>query len=141
MTYYIDTSALVATLVVEPHTASVIAWFNTQQPGSVFISDWTHTEIASALSVKVRTAQIKLQVRAAAIAAWQRLHTASLPTLAVVPEHFETAARFAERHDLGVRAGDALHLAIAADGNHTLVTLDRTMADAALQLGIPVEPL
>ena len=54
--------------------------------------------------------------------------------------HFEKAARFASHHALGLRAGDALHLAIAAGGGHTLVTLDVRMAEAASQLGIPVDP-
>nr|WP_294810246.1 hypothetical protein [uncultured Sphingomonas sp.] len=44
-----------------------------------------------------------------------------------------------DRPDPGLRAGGALHLAIAQSGGLSLVTLDRTMADAALQLGIAIE--
>ncbi|WP_363284329.1 PIN domain-containing protein [uncultured Sphingomonas sp.] len=62
-------------------------------------------------------------------------------TLAVEADHFVSAARIADRRDLGIRAGDALHLAIAAAAGFRLVTLDRTMAAAAPLLGVPLEPL
>lgn len=139
MSYYLDTSALVAALVSEPSTPQVNAWFRAQVPGTIFISDWTHTEISSALSLKLRTREITLETRAEALAAFAGMATTSLPTLAVAEEHFEVAARFVAQHELGLRAGDALHLAVAKDGGFTLVTLDHRMADAALQLGVPVE--
>lgn len=139
MSYYLDTSALVAALVSEPGTPQVNAWFRAQVPGTIFISDWTHTEISSALSLKLRTGEITLETRAEALAAFAGMATTSLPTLAVAEEHFEVAARFVAQHELGLRAGDALHLAVAKDGGFALVTLDHRMADAALQLGVPVE--
>lgn len=40
-----------------------------------------------------------------------------------------------------LRAGDALHLAIARDAGCRLATFDKRMADAALQFGNPVEPV
>ena len=43
---------------------------------------------------------------------------------------FRTAARFADQHMLGLRAGDALHLAICADHGATLCTLDRRLSEA-----------
>ena len=47
-----------------------------------------------------------------------------------------TAARFADRHELGLRVGDALHLAVCADHGATLCTLDRRLAEAAPALGV-----
>ena len=47
------------------------------------------------------------------------------------------AARMTDQHALGLRAGDALHLAIAADHGATVQTLDRRIAEAAPTLGIP----
>ena len=49
---------------------------------------------------------------------------------------FRTAARFVEQHVLGLRAADALHLAICADHGATLCTLDRRLSDAATVLGV-----
>lgn len=79
--------------------------------------------------------------RADAAANWRQFRDANLSEIAVAPDHFETAARFCDHYALGLRAGDALHLAIAESANAALLTFDRTMADAALQLGIQVEPL
>ena len=51
---------------------------------------------------------------------------------------FDLAASYAARHDLALRAGDALHLAVASAHGLTLVTLDERMAKAAPELGVPV---
>jgi uncharacterized protein len=49
---------------------------------------------------------------------------------------FRTAARLADQHAIGLRAGDALHLAICASHGATLCTLDRRLGDAGSALGI-----
>ena len=49
---------------------------------------------------------------------------------------FRTAARFADQHALGLRARDALHLAICADQGATLCTLDRRLSEAGPALGV-----
>ena len=139
--FYVDASAVVAAVTEEAHSERVWAWLDRQSAGTVFISDWTHTEVASALSIKLRTGQLTIDQRATALAAYRQLQAASLHTLAVTPQHFTRATHFATQHDLGVRAGDALHLAIAAASGFKLFTLDTTMANAAPLLGIPVEPL
>ncbi len=46
------------------------------------------------------------------------------------------ASQFADQFALGLRGGDALHLAIAADHGATLCTLDRRLNDAGLALGV-----
>lgn len=87
--------------------------------------------------VKLRRAPVE---RNAAWHNWQQLRGKSLGEIEVSPDHFKTAAGFCARPDLGLRAGDGLHLAIAQSAGLSLLTLDRSMAVAALQLGIPVEP-
>ncbi len=53
---------------------------------------------------------------------------------------FVAAARLMEQFDLGLRAGDALHVAIAQQaGAARLVTLDKVFARAATQVGLPCE--
>jgi len=47
-----------------------------------------------------------------------------------------TAARFADQHVLGLRAGDALHLAVCADLGATLCTLDQRLRHAGSALGV-----
>ena len=58
--------------------------------------------------------------------------------LSVTPADFKLAAKFLEQWDLGLRAADALHLAVAkASGAKQLLTLDETMLGAAKALRIP----
>jgi hypothetical protein len=54
---------------------------------------------------------------------------------AVTEAHFKRAAQFASDHKLGLRAGDALHLAIASDQGAILCTLDKRLAGAGKALG------
>ncbi len=47
----------------------------------------------------------------------------------------------ADRDDLKLRAGDALHLATASLGGHHLVTLDKTMSAGAVAVGVGLQKL
>lgn len=65
----------------------------------------------------------------------------SLRVLAIEAADLAKAAFYVSRHDLDLRAGDALHFAIAAAHGCTLATLDERMATAAPELGVPVAAL
>lgn len=138
---YLDTSAVISAITDEADSDRIWNWLDNQDAGTLFVSDWTRTEVSSALSIKVRTGQLSVDDRAVALSSWRRFLGASLSTLGCTVEHFRQATLIADRHDLGVRAPDALHIAIAAAAGFRLVTLDRTMAAAAPLLGVPLEPL
>jgi len=92
--------------------------------------------VASALSIKLRMGQITTLERLAAQGALARLIRGSLYIISVDQKCFHAAARFADQHELALRGGDALHLAICADHDAKLATLDRRMHEAALALGM-----
>jgi predicted nucleic acid-binding protein len=65
-----------------------------------------------------------------------RLCNDNVTVMPVSRAQFRIAARFADQYALGLRAGDALHLAVCAEQDATIYTLDRRLSEAASALGI-----
>lgn len=133
---YLDTSLLVAAVTNEQRTAEIQQWLAAQSPEELTISDWVITEFSAALSMKVRRGHLDPTQRADVLAQFTAMAEASFTTLNVSSLDFRTAARLADQHATGLRAGDALHLAIAANHGLRLCALDRSLVSAAQSLGV-----
>jgi predicted nucleic acid-binding protein len=138
---YIDTSVLVASLTNEAETARMQTWLAAQTPDTLAISLWVATEFSSALSVKVRTGDIDPIHHADALEAFRLISDESFAMWSVSAVDFRMAASFADQSQLGIRAGDALHLAICTRNRATLCTLDRRLSEAGTALGLKTVPL
>ena len=135
--FYIDTSVLVSALTHELASPKAQSWINSQKPGMIAISDWVSTEFSAALSIKLRTGQIQAPDRVRALAKFKQLREGSFLLYPISSLYFQRAADFADNFALGIRAADALHLAIANANAATLVTFDRKLLTTAAALGIP----
>jgi predicted nucleic acid-binding protein len=133
--FYVDTSAMVSALTTEAATQRVQHWIAAQPAGDVAISEWTITEFSAALSVKLRMGHLDSAEQEVALSAFRKNVIDSCIVLPISSDHFHSAARLADRHPLGLRAGDALHLAIAIENAATLCTLDRRLSEAGQAIG------
>lgn len=135
---YLDTSLAIALVTAEPHTVDAQTWLREQAAGQSAVSDWVTTEVASALSLKQRVGALGEEERTWAEDTYRRLCVEVFDVVEVRPSAFTDAAHYAARAELTLRAGDALHLAVAAEQGAQLCTRDVQQAEAGRWLGIDV---
>ena len=132
---YVDTSAVVPFFVNEAASEDVRRWFSKQALADIAISLWTTTEFASAMGIRTRTGTLDPASAHGFVEAFRTLVRQSITLLPVTAADFEFANELVLRFELGLRGGDALHLAIAGNaGADTIVTLDRKMREAVERL-------
>ena len=127
---YVDTSLLVALITQEAGFERFQPWFENHKPGILHISNWVVAEFSAALSIKVRVGNFTADQQIRALEIFTGLANNLLTVVPVRSAHFLRAARLADMYWQGLRAADALHLAIAADYGAELFTLDKRMAKA-----------
>lgn len=133
---YLDTSALVPAFIQEPKSEAVLAWLEASTQRLV-VSEWGIAEFASAAAIKVRRGEIPVSLARQARARF--LDFAERHCAIAVPQRaeFRRAAELAGDARLKLRAGDALHLAIAeATGAQGILCLDEALSAGARSLGL-----
>lgn len=135
---YIDTSVLVAYLVEEAYSNLADQVFNEEHRQPLAISAWTETEFFSALGIKCRTKQIT-ETQSLETQEQYLLLKPSLVWLPVTAQAYQTATELVKHWQTGLRAGDALHLAIANHHHALLLSLDERLVKAANILNLPAE--
>lgn len=138
---YLDTSVAVPLFVPEPRTADVTAWFSrlTEMPVS---ADWLLTEFDSAISIKVRSGELSEANAKTVRKEFEALTTSGLRLIPVSRAAFREGADLVKKHVHRLRAGDALHLAVAREiGAKSIATLDNVMSANAKKLKLDVEAI
>jgi predicted nucleic acid-binding protein len=137
--HYLDTNILLSACLAEPASPRVRAWLETAD-SNFTTSDWALAEFSSALGVKVRRGELTTRQADGVL---RVLEGDLLPALSVVEteSHLVTAAGMLLRSwPLGLRTGDAMHLAFCARARGlVLATADRILERAAHATGIAVE--
>jgi len=132
---YLDTSVVVALLTPEERSPLALDWFG-QCRDSLISSDWLITETHSALGLKQRHHGLSPQARQAAREQFERLLQGGVELGPLDRGFFRQAAELLQDPALGLRADDALHLAVALHSRCSqLASFDGCMQQVAAALG------
>lgn len=123
-------------LTVEVKAEAVREALEEPRLGLLLINGWSVAEFSSAIGIKIRSRQIDEAQGVAALTCLNGMIGETLARLALQPTHYDHAASMMREHRLGLRAGDALHLAAAQAFGSAVLTLDRRMAEAGQSLGL-----
>jgi predicted nucleic acid-binding protein len=136
---YFDTSFL-APLLLEETTSSAVERFIAGLPAGTFaVSHWTRVEFASLLAREVHMGALDHPTARDVDAEFEAILAESFAVLLPSARDYTLARQYLGHHDSGLRAGDALHLAIAQNNRaEAIYSLDKTLLRAGPALGLPV---
>jgi predicted nucleic acid-binding protein len=136
---YFDTSFL-APLVLPESTSDKIAAFVRRLPvEGLTVSHWTRVEFSSLIARDVRMSVLDAAAGARADARFEAMVDASFAVLLPNADDFGLAKRYLGKFNTGLRAGDALHLAIAGNRQAAAIySLDKGLLMAGRLLDLPV---
>lgn len=137
MSFYLDASAILPTLLEEDASSAIDAFILAAETEFV-VSDFAAAEVASALSRLVRIGDLTSEDASARLADFDAWRAAATSDIDVHASDVRLANVFVRRFELMLRAPDAVHTAICARSGDHLVTLDRRLAHAARELGLTV---
>ena len=133
---YFDTSILAPLFREEPASMKIEDFLGRQPTGRLAISHWTRVEFASVFARDVRMG-LQEKYASQAIAEFEQLMDESFVTWLPNLADYELARSYVQRFASKLRAGDALHLAIAKNhGAEIFFTLDQGLLSAARLLKV-----
>ena len=136
---YLDTSFVAPLVIAENSSDAVEAFVLKVKPGELTTSMWTQVELSSLVSRKIRMGDLSDSQAEVVRREFDRVLVESFEILAPTAADFAAAAKYLEIPKTGLRAGDALHLAIAANRRaKRILTLDLGFVEAGKLLKLPV---
>jgi uncharacterized protein len=137
--YYVDTSVVIP-LYIKEGTSNDCQTFVNSHKGNLALSHWTMVQVYSGFSLLKRTKAVQATGMTALTRAFEQQAKLYFSLINLQIADF-LAAKDHLAHDtfgLNLRAGDALHIAIAKNNQMQLVTSDSHMAKAAKVFGVKV---
>jgi predicted nucleic acid-binding protein len=136
---YFDTSFLAPLIVPEPTSDEITAFVGRLPAEEFTVSHWTRLEFSSLVAREVRMGVLDAQAATRADVRFEAMLDESFTVLLPNADDFRLAKRYLGRFETGLRAGDALHLAVAKNHHASMIySLDKTLLEAGriLNLGI-----
>jgi len=139
---YLDTSFVLPLFIREASSEKVATLLQQVSPEELAVSLWTKTEFVSALARRVRMGDISTETATSAIIRFTQVLEESCEVLIPNAQDFEIATELLQNFHTGLRAGDALHLALVLNYQaDSLYTLDNGLAKVAADLKITIKML
>lgn len=136
---YFDTSFLVPLFLPEATSDQIATFIAGLAAEQSAISHWTRVEFSSLLAREVRMGGLVGEAAKAADARFEAVMTESFAIWLPNVDDFTLAKDYLAVHEARLRAGDALHLAIARNhGAETFYSLDKSLLNAGKLLGLTV---
>jgi len=137
---YLDTSFVIPRYITEATSEKVEAVLLSLSSEKLAISQWTRIEFVSMLSRRVRMREMTDEQALKVFALFEQNVKESFHIIIPTVADFELAIHFLHQYKTGLRAGDALHLAISKNYDaKMLYTLDQGLLKAASILNIPAQ--
>ena len=134
---YFDTSFIASYYVEDVHSVRVASAVASLASTDLYASDWTLTEFASLLALRCRIGDVDLEFARETLRLFESDIASSLILLEPVRRDFERATSWLlQAPTLGLRATDAVHLAVAAHRDLEIYSVDRQLLDAAGKFGV-----
>jgi predicted nucleic acid-binding protein len=136
---YFDTSFLAPLVLPESTSEKIAAFVRTLPVEELTVSHWTRVEFSSLIARDVRMSVLDAAAGARADARFEAMVDASFAVLLPNADDFGLAKRYLGKFNTGLRAGDALHLAIAGNRQAAAIySLDKGLLMAGRLLDLPV---
>lgn len=134
--HLIDSSAVAEIILHDADSDRTQRLLETLERDGLCLTLWTHVELASALSRKVREGSMSALAMERAKQTYRRDFVANATLLPIPGAAFQQAETWIAQYALGLRTGDAMQLAAARINDvRSFVTLDRKLRSIATTLG------
>ena len=134
---YLDTSFIAPYYIQEVTSSRVMEALSQVSSGLLAMSDWTKTEFASLLARKVRMGELSLSLSKDIWQAFDQDQKSSIQLFEPKRQDFSDASELLLKYPKsGLRAADALHLAMVQQHECDLYSLDVMMLKVAKSLGL-----
>ena len=135
---YFDTSFLVPLILPEATSEPIVEFLEDLPADDLAVSHWTRVEFASLLAREVRMGNLDAAAARKAGSRFEAMIDESFVVLLPSQDDFDRAREWLTHFETGLRAGDALHLAVACNrGADAIYSLDKSMVAAGQALGTP----